>query len=865
MNVPFTSSGAMSRAQYAFVRKVEIAVSPSEVDQHILSEVEVIRRQFANPGLSLKQCKECLVILLYCAMNMSVTPPGGMDFALPHAVHLAESGVTTQDKRIGYQFCIEMMPENHELRLMLVNTLRKDIESSRVPRICLALETLIHSPFEDVIPAVQSRLYDLVSHNSADVRRHTLAALSSLSRQEPDVLSSAADKVMKRLKDPQPIVISTALTAAAQLREAGHPTSDRLASVVNSLLLPSWDPNLDKTEYWFLLRVLGALQIFGPSEENLRLVMKIIEWAATVNPIPHALLYQCFRILSSKRAEIMTIIRASSQSSPVLPIRSLISSTDPNEQYLVLACLECLDAAVWAGTAPEIAGVLDKWEVERVMGFLESRDGAMRRKTLSILVNVDSNIVEAYFAQLLQNTPDTSFREEVNDATLRALETLDALSRSDGEAYAIRLQNILAAFEGGSESVVLEKVVEKVLSRMHVAEDEFRGACLTSLLDPLSDPAAMIGATSIVILTALIVEYLSIITVPPTQLLQGIARRLFEYPFSVKDACLVTMIRLSAECGEVPDVVIDTVRGVFDQSGRYIRRRCEQFIKLSSQSETIRSALPDFLMSIEANIASPTSSPAKPLSATSRPNSPPTMRDISASKLRYDAYEVPRPHPRLLHSASPQRGSRSITSLEHGRHSPSVLSSPRSDRSALHEDPLSKTVTAGDLALVAGDPDLIPAARVCARVQLQYSRCPNAVFRISETRITSSQLNLSDLIALESPFVSEPADLAASANDPDFETVWNDMEQSNLRGWCEVSIDIVVRRMQGMQLAMRVIAADQAPFEGDLKILISSEASSGRFRGAVLRLRESDDESCLWRLRCDNVELRTRLKRLLAQ
>lgn len=83
----------------------------------------------------------------------------------------------------GYLFCAEVMPPEHELQLMLVNSIRKvsvvslllcivfnivqDLESPSVPRICLALDTLIQSPSKDVIPAIQTRLYDLLSHNSS--------------------------------------------------------------------------------------------------------------------------------------------------------------------------------------------------------------------------------------------------------------------------------------------------------------------------------------------------------------------------------------------------------------------------------------------------------------------------------------------------------------------------------------------------------------------------------------------------------------------------------------------------------------------------------------------------------------------------
>lgn len=43
MDVPFLSSGAMSRVHYALVRKVEGATSPSLADQFLLDEVENVR------------------------------------------------------------------------------------------------------------------------------------------------------------------------------------------------------------------------------------------------------------------------------------------------------------------------------------------------------------------------------------------------------------------------------------------------------------------------------------------------------------------------------------------------------------------------------------------------------------------------------------------------------------------------------------------------------------------------------------------------------------------------------------------------------------------------------------------------------
>jgi len=75
------------------------------------------------------------------------------------------------------------MTANHELQLMLVNTLRKvsatiltetvcltwckELESSSTARICLALSFLIQAPNDDVVPAVQSHLQALFMHKSS--------------------------------------------------------------------------------------------------------------------------------------------------------------------------------------------------------------------------------------------------------------------------------------------------------------------------------------------------------------------------------------------------------------------------------------------------------------------------------------------------------------------------------------------------------------------------------------------------------------------------------------------------------------------------------------------------------------------------
>jgi AP-4 complex subunit epsilon-1 len=93
-----------------------------------------------------------------------------------------------------------------------------------------------------------------------------------------------------------------------------------------------------------------------------------------------ALLYGSFLLLSGLPFETLNSIPTSSRLSPVRIIRNLLTSRDPNEQYLFLLCLDCLDPKLWAGTTPEIPAILEGWEVERIMQSLDSPDKLIRKK-----------------------------------------------------------------------------------------------------------------------------------------------------------------------------------------------------------------------------------------------------------------------------------------------------------------------------------------------------------------------------------------------------------------------------------------------------------------------------------------------------
>ena len=85
-----------------------------------------------------------------------------------------------------------------------------------------------------------------------------------------------------------------------------------------------------------------------------------------------------------------------------------------------------------------------------------------------------------------------------------------------------------------------------------------------------------------------------------------------------------------------------------------------------------------------------------------------------------------------------------------------------------------------------------------------------------------------DLINFDSPFISDPSEASAVSEDNtvDFERVWDALVNKDSRGWCELSVTLVYQRLRALDLGMKVIPADESPFQGKLVVdlvMVSTE------------------------------------------
>ncbi|KAL1710626.1 armadillo-type protein [Schizophyllum commune] len=844
MNVPFVSSGALSRRHYKLVSDVENAATMQAADQFLLAEINHIQRRARSADLSL-DWKENLILLLHCSLTISAAlPMHALDFALPHAVTVAEAGESVPDKRIGYLFCAEVMSHDHELRLMLVNTIRKDLESQEIPRICLALDALITSPSHDVIPAVQPRRHDLLSHTSLHVRRRALLAFRALAEHDAALLHRISGDITKRLHDTYPMVLNAALAVAIAAVEA-HVFRRTVHELLSSLM-QARESNL---AHGPLLQTLRALRTIGYIFFY-TLALSVFMLFSTVKP--------------------MTLLDEGL--SPVADIRDYLTSRDVNEQVLFLNCLDSIDPILWAGTKPDVRPlVLEEWEVERVMGFLDSPDPLIRKKarisfcrslrialtfravfqTLAILNKIDGNIVSTYYVQSVETMPSDVPLPAREAYVGRLLEVIETQCYDEGEAYANAVLDLLRKLSTLSTVAphVLESVVTAVLEHIRFGKANFRVGCATTFVASVLSTESDVEPTAMVITAALATEFCGQLAMAPVSLLRGFSTRLGRCPVGVQDACLLAMLRISAECEDVPGDVLHTVQELARNAGRHIRRRCEQFTTLSQQPTVLREviqrarshSLPDFLEALQVTRL-PNASPA------SKPGNSPVLseRSLSGSKLRYDAYEAPRLAARIR-----------------ARRLSSGTSSVHSGMSA--EKDLSRTVLPGQLTLMASLTDADNALNVSCQPPQARSHAPRPQVQTAVDDLASRV----DLIAFDSPFIANPPANASSgedngAHEAEFERIWNALDKANsARGWCEAGLEEVVNRLCGLELPVHTVPEGSPPFLGELKIIVRG-AGSDSGNSAVLRLRANDSDGCLWRMRCGNPSLQVQIKRLLA-
>lgn len=285
------------------IRGITELTSKHEEEKLIQRELSSIKEQVSSPNTTMRQMKELMVRTIYCEMLGYEA-----SFCYIHAIKLAQQG-TVLEKRVGYLAVSLFLNESHELLLLLVNTVLKDLQSTNLIEVCMALTVVSQMFPKDMIPAILPLVEEKLNHPKEIIRRKAVLALYKFYLIAPNQVQHIHNKFRKALCDKDPGVMTASLHIYLQMiQENPEGYKDLTASFVTILKqvvggkLPM-DFNYHSVPApWLQLQLLRLLSFLGKNDQSTSEIMyevldESLRRAEMNHNITYAILYECVKCI----------------------------------------------------------------------------------------------------------------------------------------------------------------------------------------------------------------------------------------------------------------------------------------------------------------------------------------------------------------------------------------------------------------------------------------------------------------------------------------------------------------------------------------------------------------------------------------
>ncbi|KAL4565180.1 hypothetical protein LXL04_029265 [Taraxacum kok-saghyz] len=358
------------------VKSIGEARSKSEEDRIVLHEIEMLKRRINEPDIPKRKMKEYIIRLVYIEML-------GHDasFGYIHAVKMTHDDSLLL-KRTGYLAVTLFLNEDHDLIILIVNTIQKDLKSDNYLVVCAALNAVCKLINEETIPAVIQQVVELLGHPKEGVRKKAVMALHSFYHRSPSSVNHLISHFRKKLCDNDPGVMGATLCPLYDLIIIDvNLYKDLVVSFVNILkqvaerrLPKSYDYHQTPAPF-IQIKLLKTLAILGSgdkksSEQMYTVIGDIMRKSDTTSNIGNAILYECICCISSIQPSPKLLETAADS------IAKFLKSESHNLKYMGIDALGRL-----IRISPDIA----EQHQLAVIDCLEDPDDTLKRKTFELL------------------------------------------------------------------------------------------------------------------------------------------------------------------------------------------------------------------------------------------------------------------------------------------------------------------------------------------------------------------------------------------------------------------------------------------------------------------------------------------------
>ncbi|CAO2827064.1 unnamed protein product [Amaranthus hypochondriacus] len=390
------------------VKSIGEARSRSEEDRIVLHEIETLKRRIIEPDIPKRKMKEFIIRLVYVEML-------GHDasFGYIHAVKMTHDDNILL-KRTGYLAVTLFLNDDHDLIILIVNTIQKDLKSDNYLVVSAALNAVCRLINEETIPAVLPQVVDLLNHPKEAVKKKAVMALHRFFQQSPSSVSHLVSNFRKKLSDNDPSVMGAALCPLFDLIKIDANSYKDLVGSFVSILKQVAERRLPKSyDYhqmpapFIQIKLLKILALLGSgdkhaSEQMYTVLGDLIRKADASSNIGNAVLYECVCCASVIHPSAKLLEAAADA------ISKFLKSDSHNLKYMGIDALGRL-----IKLSPEVA----EQHQLAVIDCLEDPDDSLKRKTFELLYKMTkSSNVEVIVDRMVDymiNINDSHYKTEI--------------------------------------------------------------------------------------------------------------------------------------------------------------------------------------------------------------------------------------------------------------------------------------------------------------------------------------------------------------------------------------------------------------------------------------------------------------------
>ena len=184
-------SQGTSKEYLELIKAIGEAKSKAEEERIVTEEIEVLKKKIAEPDVPRRRMREYIIRLVYVEML-------GHDasFGYIQAVKMTHDDNLLL-KKTGYLAVTLFLNEDHDLIILIVNTIQKDLRSDNFLVCCAALTAVCRLINEETIPAVLPQVVELLGHQKELVRKKAVMALHRFHQRSPSTVTHLVPKFRK--------------------------------------------------------------------------------------------------------------------------------------------------------------------------------------------------------------------------------------------------------------------------------------------------------------------------------------------------------------------------------------------------------------------------------------------------------------------------------------------------------------------------------------------------------------------------------------------------------------------------------------------------------------------------------------------